>query len=225
MSVPVAICWSVARPTEPIQIHTDQQYSCSSDHLKAKVALLLNPKTPACFPITTHISFTLLLQATATSAAANPEATSRVLAESFIASANKGDDVKKSFASATAEAFKVAQHQGSSNLDSLSSAMAAASAQAAATNVNAAAQALAATAAQAASAGVTDSFARSQAMAFSASRRQNNLGSFARAVASAIRDGGAPASQAYSAAFAKAIAAGGNQAAGLAGEALSFEPI
>eukprot|EP00878_Enallax_costatus_P042258 GHUV01049459.1.p1 GENE.GHUV01049459.1~~GHUV01049459.1.p1 ORF type:complete len:244 (+),score=72.03 GHUV01049459.1:77-733(+) len=94
--------------------------------------------------------------------------------------------------------------------------MAAASAQAAASDAAAAAKALAATAVQALSLGVKDGFARSQALAFSASRQQNSVRSFARAVASAIQQGGPLASQAYSAAFAEAIAAGGSQAAGLA---------
>lgn len=55
-----------------------------------------------------------------------------------------------------------------------------------------------------------------QAEAFAAATQQNNVESYARAVASAIQQGGGSATQTYSQAFAQAIAAGGDAAAGLA---------
>lgn len=135
-----------------------------------------------------------------------------------MASANKDATVTKSFAAATAQAFKVAQDRDASNVDSLSTAMAAASVRAAAVDGQAAARALAALASQVLSAGVQEAYARSQALAFSASRQQGNIGSYARTVASAIHDGGHSATQVYGSVFAKAIAAGGSQAAALAGQ-------
>lgn len=171
--------------------------------------------------LTFHWSLTrcafLLLQATAQAAAANPEAVSHVLAQSFVASAKHDAAVTDSFAAATAQAFRVAKDRGSHDLDSFSTAMAVASTRAAAVDAAAAARTLAALAAQVLSAGVQEAFTQSQAMALSVSRQQGNIGPYAATVASAIQDGGFTATQVYGKVFAKAIAAGGSQAAALAG--------
>lgn len=55
-----------------------------------------------------------------------------------------------------------------------------------------------------------------QAQAFAAATVQKNVESYARAVASAIQQGGGSATQTYSQAMAQAIAEGGNAASGLA---------
>lgn len=124
--------------------------------------------------------------------------------------------VSEAFSDALVQSFRSAQGAGTQQAAAMSSAFAVASSRAASTNLAAAAAAFAATAAQAVTHGLIDSFAASQARAFAASRQSNSVESYARAVASALQQGGRDTRQAYSKAMARAVAAGGDEAAGLA---------
>lgn len=132
----------------------------------------------------------------------------------MVAAVDQG--VSEAFSDAIVQTFRTAQGAGSQQAAAMASAFAVASTRAASTNLAAAAEALAATATRAVTRGLIDSFAASQARAFAASRQSNSIESYARAVASALQQGGGNARQVYSSAMARAVAAGGDEAAGLA---------